>query len=268
MFPWIWEPIPLFELLIVQSLYLLAVGPLRHRFSGSAPVGRGTIVAFSLGIVSAALALVTPLDALSVHLLSAHMIQHLLLTMVTAPLLLIGTPAWLARPYLRNRTVARLAHTITRPLPALLIFNAIFLGWHVPALYDLALRSLPIHILEHLLFLGAALVAWWPILSPLPEIPRATYPVQILYLFVQSIPPTIVGAIIALADEPIYPTYAAMPRVWDIDVMTDQTVGGLIMWIPGALIFLVALTVVWFIWMNDNDQAETVIYGETVEGRR
>jgi putative membrane protein len=269
MFPWHWEPIAFVQLLAVEVAYLLAVGPLRGRFRDSQPVSGGTATTFSLGIFFAALAIVSPLDALSErYLFSAHMVQHLLLTLVVSPLVLLGTPAWLLGPLARQPLIARPARVLTRPLPALIIFNVIFLGWHAPQLYELALRVHNIHILEHLMMLGAAVICWWPVLSPTPEIPRATYPLQLVYLFLQSIPPTILGALLTFTGEPLSPTYLAAPRLWDLSVLDDQKAAGMIMWIPGSLAFFGALTVVWFSWIKDTDEPDAPIYGETVEGRR
>jgi putative membrane protein len=89
---------------------------------------------------------------------------------------------------------------------------------------------------------------WWPVLSPVPELPRASYPAQLLYLFLLGIPMSLVGAMITLADAPLYPFYAAAPRVWSLSPMADQQIGGLMMWVPGGLVFWLAMTVVWFRW--------------------
>jgi putative membrane protein len=176
------------------------------------------------------------------------MVQHLLLTLVVPPLVLAGIPGWMLRPALRSRAVARIARFITRPFSCYVIFNLVIVAWHLPPLYNLAMADHNVHILEHLMFLTAAVLMWWPFLSPLPELPRLAYPGQMLYSFLMSIPMSIVAIYIAMADHVLYPAYAAAPRVIGITPLEDQLLGGLIMWIPGGLIFTVIMTVVFFKW--------------------
>ena len=165
-------------------------------------------------------ALVSPLHELGDnYLFSAHMVQHLLMTLVAPPLLLLGTPAWLIRPLLSGARVLRVARFLTLPVVAFVLFNTVFALWHVPALYDLALRELGIHILEHLMFLGAGAIMWWPILSPLPELPRPQYLVQMLYLFVQPTVPSVLGALITFSGSVLYDWYAEAPRLWEISAI-------------------------------------------------
>ena len=182
------------------------------------------------------------------YLFSAHMVQHLLLTLVVPPLVLAGIPGWMLRPALRSRAVARIARFISRPFSCYVIFNLVIVAWHLPPLYNLAMADHNVHILEHLMFLTAAVLMWWPFLSPLPELPRLAYPGQMLYSFLMSIPMSIVAIYIAMADHVLYPAYAAAPRVIGITPLEDQLLGGLIMWIPGGLIFTIIMTVVFFKW--------------------
>ena len=129
------------------------------------------------------------------------------------------------------------------------LFVAPMVLWHLPAFYEAALRNHDLHVLQHLVFLASAVIVWWPILSPLPELPRAPYPAQMLYLFLLGIPMSIVGALITLAGRVLYPFYAEAPRAFaGFDALMDQQVGGLIMWVIGGLIFWVVMTVVWFRW--------------------
>jgi putative membrane protein len=127
------------------------------------------VACFYAGVLAAAFALLSPLHTLGEeYLLSAHMAQHLLVTLVAPPLLLLGTPGWMLRPLLRVGAVRRVAGTLLTPLPAFAAFNAVFLLWHVPVLYELALNFPPAHALEHVAFFGLALVTWWPVCGPLP----------------------------------------------------------------------------------------------------
>jgi putative membrane protein len=253
-YTWNWEPGLLIGLAAQAGAYLACVGPLRSRFPGSAPVSRARVQTFLLGSLVLFIALVSPLDTLGDgYLLSAHMVQHMLITLVAPPLMLIGTPPWLFRPLLRLPLALPIGRLLTNPLVAFFAYNITFSLWHVPRYYEATLQSLPIHILEHALFFGTAALTWWPIFSPLNELPRLPDPLQCLYLFFQSLPPTILGALITFSSSILYPTYARAPRLWGLSPEIDQQAAGLIMWIPGALVFLAVLTVVWFRWLGRED---------------
>ena len=195
-------------------------------------------------------------DLSDYYLFSAHMVQHLLLALVVAPLLILATPGWMLRPALAARAVASTARWVTNPLHSFAIFNVVLAAWHLPPLYNLALASHPLHIVQHLMFLVAAVLMWWPILSPLPELPRLAYPMQMLYLFLMSIPMSIVSVYIAYADSVLYPAYATAPRIWGISPMQDQLIGALIMWIPGGLFFFAVISVIFLRWQQrDGDES-------------
>jgi putative membrane protein len=182
------------------------------------------------------------------YLFSAHMVQHLLLTLAMPPLLIAGTPGWMLRPLLRNRVLGAIARRVTRPLACFAIFNVVIAAWHLPELYNLAMANHNIHIIEHLMFMAAAVLMWWPLMSPLPELPRLAYPGQMLYCFLMSFPMSIVAVYVTMADRVLYPAYASAPRISPLSPMDDQMLGGLIMWIPGGLVFALIMTVVFFKW--------------------
>lgn len=190
------------------------------------------------------------------YLFSAHMVQHLVLTLAVAPLLIMGTPGWMLRPALSSRVVERLARWLTNPFHSFALFNVVFAGWHVPLLYNAAMAHHWLHIVQHLMFLVTSVLMWWPILSPLPELPRLSYPLQMLYLFLMSIPMSIVAVYIAYADSVLYPAYSVAPRLWGISPMQDQQIGGLLMWIPGGLYFFAVISVIFFRWQqHDGDES-------------
>jgi putative membrane protein len=189
-------------------------------------------------------------DLSDYYLFSAHMIQHLLLAFAMPPLLLYGTPAFMLRPLIvEYPRLLRLGRFLTRPSSAFAVFNLVLVAWHLPPAYNLAMTHHPVHIVQHLMIMAASVVLWWPVLSPLPELPRAPYPIQLLYLFVVGLPMVVVSIFITMADTLLYPYYGAAPRVWPaVSAHADQHLGGLIMWIPGGLVFLCAISVVFFRW--------------------
>jgi putative membrane protein len=184
------------------------------------------------------------------YLFSAHMVQHLLLAMGVAPLLIMGTPGWMIRPALRVPAVAWIGRKLSNPITCFAIFNVVLIGWHLPPLYNAALEYHPLHIVEHLILLVASVIMWWPILSPLPELPRLSYPAQMLYLFLMTIPMSLVSVSIAYASSVLYPFYASAPRVVHLSPMEDQMLGGLIMWVPGGLYFFAVISVIFYRWQQ------------------
>ena len=189
-------------------------------------------------------------DLSDYYLFSAHMVQHLVLTLVAPPLLIMGTPGWMLRPALAWRGVGPLARSVTAAPRAFLIFNLVLAAWHLPPIYGLAMAHHPVHIVQHLCFMVGATLMWWPILSPLPERPRLSYPAQMLDLFLLTSPMSIVAVCIAYARSLLYPAYAAAPRIWGITPMQDQMIGAQIMWIPGGLFFFAIISVVFFRWQQ------------------
>ena len=182
------------------------------------------------------------------YLFSAHMVQHLLITLAVPPLLLAGVPGWMLRPVLSRPGIAPVARFFTRAPICFVVFNLMIAGWHLPQFYNAAMANHNLHIVEHLMFMAAAVLMWWPLMSQLPEFPRLAYPGQMLYAFLMSIPMSIVAVYIAMADHVLYPAYSAAPRVLPLTPLEDQLLGAPIMWIPGGLIFIVIMTVVFFKW--------------------
>jgi len=182
------------------------------------------------------------------YLFSAHMVQHLLLTLAMPPLLLAGVPGPMLRPLLTRRGLAPIARFFTRAPIAFVTFNLVIAVWHLPPFYNAAMANHNLHILEHLMFMAAAVLMWWPLLSQLPEFPRLAYPGQMLYSFLMSIPMSIIAVYIAMSDHVLYPAYSAAPRILPLSPIEDQLLGALIMWIPGGLIFMIIMTVVFFKW--------------------
>ncbi|NUS97615.1 MAG: cytochrome c oxidase assembly protein, partial [Gemmatimonadaceae bacterium] len=154
-----------------------------------------------------------------------------------------------------SRAVARVARVITKPALCFAIFNVVLTAWHFPVAYNLAVAYHPVHIAQHLMFMVAATLMWWPLLSPLPELPRLSYPLQLLYCFLMTIPMSLVAVSITYSDGMLYPVYASAPRLWGISPMQDQLLGGLIMWIPGGLFFVGVMSVIFFKWAAANSDS-------------
>jgi putative membrane protein len=242
---------------------LVALAAVYERVAASIRTSHRACFYLGLGVIF--LALNGWVHDLSDHyLFSAHMVQHLLLTLVAPPLLIAGTPGWMLRPALGWPVVGTAARWLTRPAHCFAIFNVVLAGWHLPPVYNLAMTYHGVHIVQHLTFIAAAVLMWWPILSPLPELPRLSYPAQMLYCFTLSIPMSVVSVYIAYADALLYTAYAAAPRIWGLTPMEDQLIGGLVMWIPGGLFFFGVMSVVYWKWQA-HDGDETVAGAQVVE---
>lgn len=246
---WNADPVVLGGLVLLGAAFLAGTMG-RRRLDPEARVSSLKVASFMGALAVLFGSLTGPLHDLSdYYLFSAHMVQHLLLAFAMPPLLLYGTPAWLIRPGLRDPLVLRLGRALTRPAAAFAAFNLTMVVWHLPPLYNLAMEVHSIHIVQHLMIMAVSVLLWWPLLSPVPELPRAPYPVQLLYFFVVGLPMVVVSIFITMADTVLYSYYARAPRVWDtLTPHADQHLGGLIMWIPGGLVFLIAISVVFFRW--------------------
>jgi len=239
-------------------LYWLCTHRYLDRIPGAMPVSSGRQIAFYSGITLALLALASPLDTLGdKYLFTAHMLQHLLLILGVAPLLLLGTPGWLLHELLGAVRLTGLVRWAHHPLVAFFGFNVIFALAHIPFLYELTLASEPLHAAEHLVFIATAMLMWMPVLSPVPEI-SAPYPAlgQVLYLFLQTVPASLVGGLLALAGTASYATYEVAPRITALNPLEDQQLGGLVMWVGGGLYFLIATGVVFFAWAAREEAAD------------
>ena len=251
---WTFEPWSVVSLLLGSIIYVRGWWQLHRRLPRR--FGARRLIAFQSGMLTLFLALASPLHELAEKLLQFHMMQHLFLMMVVPPLLLLGAPILpllrgLPRPALRyglrqlfsSRAFKRLANFFTDPLVCLLAFTVSNVAWHVPALYELALRSEFWHAVQHICFFGTGLLFWWPVVQPWPSRLRWQRWTMIPYLLFADIQNTALSAFLIFSERVLYPTYAAVPRLWGISVLDDQTAAGVIMWVPGSVIFLVPVAV-------------------------
>ncbi len=190
------------------------------------------------------------------YLYSIHMVQHMLFSWIAPTLLIAGMPVWMLRAVLKPRPVRGLVRFLTRPVMALVVFNAVLLFTHWPAVVDLSVRSQITHFGLHLLLFSASLVMWWPVMSPLPEMPSLAPPAQMMYLFLQSLAPTIPASFLTFGSKVLYPAYAAFPRIWGISAILDMRIAGLTMKLAGGFLLWGIITAIFFRWYNDEQRAE------------
>jgi cytochrome c oxidase assembly factor CtaG len=247
--PWIITPI-----VLAAGVYVRGWRELNRRLPRRFALWR--LIAFQAGLFTLFLALASPLHQLAELLLQFHMIQHMLLMMVAPPLLLLGAPVLpllrgLPRPVLQHwvgplfasKGLQRLAYCFTHPLVCLLAFTVSNVAWHLPRLYELALRVEFWHEVQHFFFLGTGLLFWWPVVQPWPSRLRWPRWAMIPYLLFADIQNTALSAFLIFSERVVYPTYAAVPRLWGISVLDDQAAAGAIMWVPGSVIFLIPVAI-------------------------
>jgi putative membrane protein len=223
----------------------------------------GQAAAFTAGLVALLGALNGPVhDLAEAARFSAHMVQHLLLTLVVPPCLLAGTPAFimdaLLGALLRRPWMEALARRATHPVPALGLYAATLVAVHLPVPFNAALESHGWHIAEHIALIATATLAWWPVLAPSRRLPALHYAAQLLYLFAFGMPMTVVAAMITGAEHVLYPFYAAAAPAAGLDALAEQRLGGVVMWVPAGMVPLAAFTLVFFRWAA----AEAAEFGE------
>lgn len=236
--------------------YWYAVTRLRAEISDAGRVKRSQAALFVAGVAVIYLASSSPLHELSEdYLASAHMVQHMGYTLIAPPLLIAGTPGWLLRAPLRWKQVFRIARLVTLPLVAFAAFNAVTLMTHLPQTVNFALTHHWFHLMVHVALVASALLMWWQILSPIQELPRLSYPLQMGYLFVQSLIPSVLAAFMTFSSGVFYEYYATAPRLWGLTPIEDQQFAGFVMKILGSLILWGFIGYAFFRWY-ERDSAE------------
>jgi putative membrane protein len=244
--------------------YAIAIVRLGPKWSvpGQAAVTRFQVTCWTLGVLAMWVASDYPVhDIAERYNFSVHMVQHLIFTMMVAPLLLLGLPAWLLRLVLRPRWLFSTARTLSRFVPALVIFNVVLVFTHWPLIVDAALHSGLVHFLVHVLLVVSSLIVWMPIVSPLPEIPRLQPVLQMLYLFAWSVVPTVPASFLTFGASPLYKFYEHVPHLFGMSTLEDQQTAGLIMKIGAGLLLWMIIAVVFFRWASDEERANTPRHG-------
>ncbi len=240
----------------VVAAYLVTVR--RHdRRPGEEPTSRRQVHLFLGGMAVLLVGAEWPIhDLAERYLYFFHMIQHMLFSTIAAPLLLAGTPAWMLRRLLAPRPIAVVVRTLVRPVVAFFVFTAVLLSMHWPAVVDASVGNQLLHFGLHVLLVGSSIVMWWPVVSPLPELPPLAAPGQMLYLFFLSLAPTIPASFLTFGSRPLYVVYATFPRLWGISVLRDQLIAGLIMKLVGSFILWVVIAVIFFRWYGREQRDE------------
>ena len=230
---------------------------------------RAQVTWYSLGVLAFYVGAGTPIhDLAEQRLFTIHMIQHMLFTLIAPPLMLMGIPAWLVAPALgRPRALAALRF-LCKPFLALMIFNTLTLITHFPVVVDATLNHHWLHFVVHLLLMSTAALMWMPALSPTPLLPRLSPPVQMIYLFLQSLVPTVLASFITFSSSAWYEFYVNAPRTWGWSAIHDQQIAGLIMKLGGGAILWFVISIVFFRWVSGEERRSRhqPVTWEEVEG--
>ncbi len=252
---WSIPPAATFALLLTALIYLRGWISLRRAGSIELPPWRAA--SFLVGLLSLWVALASPLDTFSGFVLTAHMLQHMLLMMVAPPLILLGAPLIpivrglprfaareFAGPFLNWPLANRVGTALTNPIFALTLMGVVMFAWHTPKLYELALGSSSWHEVEHACFFFTSIIFWWPVVQPWPS--RAQWPrwAMVPYLFVGDLQNTILSAILVFSDRVLYPSYASTPRLFGLTAQADQAAAGAIMWVLGGFAYVFPAVVI------------------------
>ncbi len=256
---WDWEPT------VLIGCAALLVG----YWVEARPIITARAALFVTAVVVMLLALISPIDTLGDgYLFSAHMLQHLLLVLVVPPLLLLGIPPQVFERLLRWTPADKSERVLGRPLLAWSLGMGTLWVWHAPALYDLALRYQGVHVLQHLCFLVAATIFWWPVIAPLPERRQLPALGAVVYLIAGGLTSSLLGIIITLAPLGLYPAYlhpvdrlGILPLIrgrsqWDFSALADQQLGGVLMWILSSPLYLLASAVALARWYGEPEPDE------------
>jgi len=267
---WSLPVVPLVALVIVLVLYLRGWWFARRTREHELPVWRASC--FVGGVVALWIAVASPIDALDDYLLTAHMIQHFILMSIAPPLIALGAPVVpmlrglprvvvvVLRPMFCARWLRRIGRVVMHPVVAWVAMNVAYVGWHLPAMFELTFKSERIHDFEHLCFFATSLLFWWVVVEPWPareQWPRWTV---ILYLLSADVVNTALSATLAFAGKVLYSSYAEAPRVCFLSPLKDQIAAGSEMWVLNSVVMLAPAVVIALRelsprWMRDADRS-------------
>lgn len=248
--------------LIAGSVYLLGLMRLASR-SHISPLDSKRVYAGVAGFVALYVALAGPFDAFAQEAFWLHMIQHLVISLIAAPLLLLASPMpaylWAMPETVRlgagellreDAPIKRSLKWLIDPRITVPLFVGTLYAWHAPALFSAGLNNDYAHYLQHFTFFITAALFWWPIIGPAPVRSKLSYPQRLVYLLVVVTPTAVLASIITMSRSVIYDEYLASPMHWNMTALEDQTMAGLILWIPGNALYLAGLTAIFFTWAS------------------
>lgn len=271
-YSWVEEPLLIIAVYVAVSVYVIGLRRL-HREAPKYHFPKWRIISYFGGVLAFCIALLSPLAAYSEELFAMHMVQHLLLLIVAPPLILLGTPLipalWTLPTEYRKRfakllrpgqPLGRMANILAYPMLAVAAYVICVAVWHVPNFYDAAQGRTFMHDLEHVMFYGTALLYWWPIVAPIGSNRRLKFGMAIPYLLPPFLEGMLIGALITFSDTPIYQTYQELDvnPIWGMGTLDDQQLGGLIMWVPGGMFFLIPLIGTLALLLRENERKNPI----------
>lgn len=275
-FPAALDPLAVFSLGLAAWLYARGLAAIWRRAGGRKGLQGWEAACFGAGWLVLAVAVASPLHPWGELLLSAHMVQHETLILFAAPLLVLGRPPavflWALPPAARERVgewaasrpVAAAWQAVTGPLTVFLIHGLALWLWHVPALYQAALRSDGVHLVQHASFFGSAALFWWALIHG--RYGRMGYGVAVFYVFATALHSGVLGALLTFAPRLWYPIYAERTAVWGLSPLEDQQLAGLIMWVPSGALFAALALGLFAAWLGEAERRAAM--GETERLRR
>jgi putative membrane protein len=264
---WSWEPWIIAALIASAVLYSRGILQLRRASGSSGSLPGWQITSFAVGWLTLVLALLSPLHKLGAALFSAHMTQHELLMLIAAPLLVMGHPliafVWALpqrwRPRLgrlvKSKWISSPWQGISAPLAVWLIHGSTLWMWHIPVLYQATLNTELVHALQHATFLITALLFWFTLIHG--RYGRMGYGVAVLYVFTTAVHTSILGALLTFAQNLWYPIYETRTAPWGLSPIEDQQLGGVIMWIPAGVVFIVIGLALFAAWLGESERRLT-----------
>jgi putative membrane protein len=274
-----WNTNPIPTLLLLVPAYLYLTGMERWHYP-SYDIGFWQKVSFFSGLVAIFLALQSPIDPLADHLFSIHQVQHMLLRMIAPILILLGLPLtpilrgmppWMlqgvVRPIVRSTTVRAVYHILTHPGLVILLFMGTLFLWQTPFLHNLALRNNEVHEVMHFSMLLTGLRFWWLFIDPRPGRARLHYGLRMLFLGLVVIPNTVLGAAITFNSSLIYQAYAEVEQPFNLSLMTDQQLGGLLLWVLGDMMSIIAAGILMVMWYQHEEAQDQLDVASDKGGR-
>ncbi len=262
---WNWNPLATLLLLMAAYVYL---NGLSNWDRPSHPISRWQRTSFFTGLFVIFIALQSPLDNLSEHMLSFHQLQHFLLRML-APLMILlgapltpmlrGLPPWIlqgfVKPTVRHPLARAIYEKLTNPVITVVIFMGVLYLWQFPGGFNLALRNESVHAMMHMTMMSSGFIFYWAVIDPAPRRSRIHYGVRVLYLGLIVLPNTILGAVITFSKSIIYTGYEDVYQPFDMSLLTDQQIGGLLLWVPGDMMSILVAGIVMIMWYEREEGA-------------